>query len=300
MRKLFALILAMVMAFSLVACSGGDTIDASGEASDPGIESSEDTSTKDEEISFEEIVVVDNEECKITITGIDPDGMFGYTLTALLENKSAEKTYMFFVDTASVNGVVADPLFASDVAAGKKANEDIILPSTHLADNGITDYTDIELTFSVYDYDAWSEDAVANETVHIYPYGEDKATTFVRDAKPTDTVLMDNDYVTVIVTDYDPDGLFGYTVNLFIANKTDKEIVVSVDDASVNGFMLDPFYAPSVPAGKVHFSDMSWLDTDFENNGITEVKEIEFQLRVYDYEDWMADDLVSGVITLNP
>lgn len=300
MKKLFALILALLMAFSLVACSGGDTSDVPVENDSQVNESTDNAPKKDAEITFEELTVVDNEECKITITGIDPDDMWGYTLKALLENKSADKTYMFSVLTASINGVVSDPLFASEVAAGKKANEDINFSDTSLADNGITEYTDIEITFRVYDFDDWSADDVANVTVHIYPYGEEKATTFVREAQPTDTVLVDNEYATVLMTGCDPDGFFGYTVNLFIANKTDTEIMVSVDEASVNGFMLDPFYATSVPAGKVHFSEMSWFETDFEDNGITEVEEIEFQLRVYDNNDWMADDFASEVITLNP
>ena len=67
---------------------------------------SEDTgTTENKEITFEEISVVDNDECVIKITGIDADNLWGYTLSAYLENKSAEKTYMFSVESASVNGV---------------------------------------------------------------------------------------------------------------------------------------------------------------------------------------------------
>lgn len=304
MKKLLSLIFAILIAFSLVACSGGTTVVESNDAENPSSESSDilekDTTTKDEEIAFEEQVVVDNEECKITITGIDPDDVWGFTLKALLENKSADKTYMFAVETAAINGVVCDPFFASEVAAGKKANENISFSSTVLDDNGITEYTDIELTFRVYDSDDWMADEVANETVHVYPDGEDKATAFVRKAQATDTVLVDNEYATVIVTEYDPNGFYGYTVSLFIVNKTDTTIMVSAEDVSVNGFMVDPFYATSVPAGKMHFSEMAWFDTDFEENGITEVEEIEFQLRVYDNEDWVANDFVSKVFTMIP
>lgn len=46
--------------------------------------------------------------------------MWGYTLKAQLENKSTEKTYMFSVESASINGVQCDPMFASEVAAGKR------------------------------------------------------------------------------------------------------------------------------------------------------------------------------------
>ena len=38
-------------------------------------------------VEFEEVVVVDNEECSVKITGLDPDNIWGYTLKAELENK---------------------------------------------------------------------------------------------------------------------------------------------------------------------------------------------------------------------
>ena len=144
------------------------------------------------------------------------------------------------------------------------------------------------------------DDAVAKETVHVYPYGEDKVTKFVREAQSSDTVVVDNEKVSVIVTDYDEDGFWGYTVNLFLVNKTDKELTYSVDEASVNGFMADPFWATSVGAGKVAFASMSWSDSDFEDNDITTVEEIEMKFKIYDSEDWSADAIFNEVVTLNP
>lgn len=71
-------------------------------------------------------------------------------------------------------------------------------------------------------------------------------------------------------------------------------------DASVNGFMADPFYATSVSAGKCAFSSMAWSDTTLEENGITEVEEIEVLFRAYDADDFMGEDFANEVITLNP
>lgn len=250
--------------------------------------------------TFEEITVADNEECSIKITGIDADDVFGYSLKLNLENKSADKTYMFSVTEAAINGVKSDPFFAQEVTAGKKSNSDINFSDSALSENGITDFTDIELSFRVYDNDDWTADAVAEETVHVYPYGEDKATVFKRQPQSTDNIILDNEYVTVTVTGYENDSIWGYTLNLFLENKSDKNIMFSVNDASVNGYMLDPFYAESVVAGKCAFSSMSWPNTTLEENGITDVNNIEFTLRVYDNDDFSANDLANEVITLNP
>lgn len=307
MKKTVLLMLCLALALSLPAC--GSLSDTSGGgASSPQQENPAQTNqtpasgTPDgnKTITFEGITVVDNEECLIQITGIDPDNMWGYTLKASLENKSAEKTYMFSVTSASINGIECDPFFATDVAPGKKSNNEISFSTSTLEENGVSNFTDIELSFRVYDSNDWLADNVAEETVHVYPYGEENAETFVRQPQSGDNIILDNDYASVIVTGYEEDAIWGYTVNLFLLNKSGQNIMVSVDDASVNGYMADPFYAKSVSAGKCAFSSMSWSNSTLEDNGITTVEEIEFTLRVYDNDNWMAADFANEVVVLHP
>ena len=50
-----------------------------------------------------------------------------------------------------------------------------------LEKNGVGDYTDIELFIRVFDRDDWAADPVGEGRVHIYPLGEENATTFVRE-----------------------------------------------------------------------------------------------------------------------
>lgn len=317
MKKLVAILLVLAMVFLMVAC-GGDPTSTQDNSTQPsqnepdsnkGNEQkptstepapTEPTTPTNNEISFTEVVVVDNDQCVIKITSVEDDRVFGFTLKAFFENKSSDKTYMFSVESAAINGVQCDPFFATEVAAGKKSNESIIFYGDELKDYAVGDYTDIELTFRVYDTNDWLAEDVARETIHIYPYGQDKATNFVRESKPTDNVLIDNEYVTVIVTAYEEDSIWGYTVNLFLVNKTDTKVMFSVEEASVNGFMADPFYAESVIAGKCAFSSITWYSTTLEENGITDVEELEFRLRVYDYDSWLTEDFANEKITLIP
>ena len=143
MKKLVTLLLSLALVLSLAACGGEATPDASDDApaSSQNEESTENDNTENQ-IVFEEVVAIDNAECAVKITEIDPDNMWGYTLKAQLENKSTEKTYMFSVESASINGVQCDPMFASEVAAGKKANEEINFSTDTLEENGIVEYTD--------------------------------------------------------------------------------------------------------------------------------------------------------------
>ncbi len=292
--------LTILMAAALAACSSS-TASSETEKDDTSSGETAQETVKEEtdEVTFEQFTAIDNEACSIAITDIKPDALFGYTVKTLMENKS-DKTLMFAAESASVNGVQCDPLFASEIAAGKKSNEDITFADSALKNNGIDRFTDIEIVFRVYDSEDWSADPVVYESVHVYPFGEDKAETFVRQPADSDTVLADNDDVSVIVTGYDPDNMWGYTVNMYILNKSDKRLMVSIEDASVNGFMADPFFATSVNPQRCEFTSVSWTDSALEENGISEVEEIEFSLIVHDYDDYMADPVVSQTVTLKP
>ena len=79
--------------------------------------------------------------------------------------------------------------------------------------------------------------------------------------------------------------------------------MVSVDEASVNGYMADPFFAKSVQPGKCAFTSMSWSYSSLEDSGITDIsdiEEIEFKLRAYDYDNWDKKDYFSEVVTVEP
>ncbi len=302
MKKIAALFLAAAVMLSLTACGNGGTPRASEQ---PGGATAEPTGTmdkgKDKALPFEEITVVDNDQCTIKITGIDENNIWGYALETYMENKSSDTTYMYSVSNAAVNGVQTDPLFSVEVAPGKKSNEKISFYGDEtLKSHGIDKFTDIEVSFRVSDANDWAAAAVVTETVHVYPYGQEEATTFVREAQDTDTVIVDNDQVSVIVTDYDPDGMFGYTVNLYLVNKTDKELMYSVDEASVNGFMIDPVWASSLAAGKVEFTSLSWSDDALAENGVTEVEQIEMRFQISDYENWTAGALFDETVNLQP
>lgn len=317
MKKAVVLVLLCSLLFSMTACGeNGSTAELPSVSSDAESEqqetyeetekersaqeiTSDDANT--ESIQFEPVTVADNEACSIIIREIEEDSIWGYTLKTLLENRSADKTYMFSVQSASVNGVEADPLFAREVAAGMKANEEISFTGDKLTENGITQYNDIALSFRVYDNDDWMANPVYEDTIHVYPYGQEKAEKYVREMQPSDIMIAENEYASVAVTGYTEDSVWGYTVNLFLVNKTpDHAIMFSVDNASVNGYMIDPFFATTVNPGNCAFREMSFSDSALEENSITNIDEIAFSLRAYDADQFGAEDYMKESVILHP
>jgi len=112
-------------------------------------------------------------------------------------------------------------------------------------------------------------------------------------------VLVDDENVTVKVVGTEESSLLGYSLKVFIENKTDKELMFTADNVSVNGFMCDPFWAESVDGGKKSNDTMTFLKSDFEKNEITTVEQIKLTLRVYDKNDLTAKDLVNVSVTLD-
>lgn len=119
--------------------------------------------------------------------------------------------------------------------------------------------------------------------------------------QPSDIMIAENEYASVAVTGYTEDPVWGYTVNLFLVNKTpDHAIMFSVDDASVNGYMIDPFFATTVNPGNCAFREMSFSDSALEENSITNIDEIAFSLRAYDADQFGAEDYMKESVILHP
>ena len=112
-------------------------------------------------------------------------------------------------------------------------------------------------------------------------------------------VYVDDENCTFKITDIEPDAMFGYTLKVYLENKTDVNLMVSWDVVSVNGFMCDPFWANSVQAGKKAVSEIWFSKDKFEELGIEDVEDIEFTLSVYDEDDWEAPRFVEETFTLN-
>lgn len=117
-------------------------------------------------------------------------------------------------------------------------------------------------------------------------------------------VVVDNEYITFTVKSVVYDEFWEtYGLKVFMENKTDKTVMFSWDEVSVNGYMCDPFWASEVAAGKKENTEISWYLTSFEENDIdyTQITDIEFKLSAYstNEETWDSTYYVEDVFTLN-
>ena len=64
------------------------------------------------------------------------------------------------------------------------------------------------------------------------------------DNKPEfeELTVVDNDYMTMKFTDLDVNGSWGYTLKVNIENKSDNDLLIGMNNASIDGVMCDPFW----------------------------------------------------------
>lgn len=167
MKKILIFSLALITALSLVSCNGSPAAET---------ETTDENSSYStlEEMKLDETVVLDNEYCRVTVTGINEVPVEGsdknaHELLLELENKTSERELIFYAERISVNGNEWEEFYSEFVAAGETKDSEIYF-GTEDFDNDIGPFTDIELEMFVYDNSENGGDTVAEGSVRLYPY----------------------------------------------------------------------------------------------------------------------------------
>ena len=308
MKRLILMALCLTLVLGLCAC-GSKPAPATEPAPAPTIPAETPTTPAPTEApteapadySLSDQVLVDNENCTFTVTGTEFNDHLGLQIHVLCENKSG-RPLMFSWNNVSVCGFMYDPLWAEEVAAGKKVNTTIGIDTFALEQMNVDSVDAITFDLQVQDSEAFMEAPVVNERFTIYPTGKQPDQVVFPEYRHTEqeTVIVDNGDVTFIIMNVDDELAEYYTLNCYMANHTDKNLMFFWDDVSVNGFMVNPFWSLSVAAGKQAYAEIIFFRSDLDQQDIEVVQDIEFRLQVSDSDDWEADYLLDQVYTFKP
>ncbi len=280
MKKTITLLLLVAAIFALTGCG-----DKKENTTKNNTVKSSTTKESNKRPSINEQVLVDKDGVKITATGLSYDSFWGYELKLLIENNT-EQNLNFDIDYAVVNGFLMTPTLSGAVNAGKKANTSIYFDDSDLAMAKIEKIKDIDLNIIAYKADSFDEFA-------IYPPVriQTDATDYVQKNNTEGTLILDESGIKIYAVRVDYDDTFGPEVIFYIENNTQKEIGVTSDDESVNGYMIDGLLITYVPAGIKAYDTMSFFSSDLKENNIDKIKELEFKLKVYDNDsfDYVID-----------
>lgn len=286
-RKIGAI--AVFAAFTMMAIASGST-DAAKEnkqivgtdTEQSGQDAQEETAEKTEKgASIEEQILLEEDGIKITATGMEEDSIWGEGVELLIENNT-EKNIGVGCSGLIVNDYMITDLFSTSVAAGKKANEVMYMSSTELKEAGISNIGQIEIYFHIYDGDSFETIYDADRVVIQTSQYANMDTENSQDGKE----LYNQNGVRIVGKYVDEESFWGTAVLLYIENTSGRNIGVSCDNMSINGYMVTPYFSSTVYDGKKALDDITIMSSDLEQNGIESVDELEVNFHIYDADSY--------------
>ena len=247
------------------------------------------TTTEDTAVTLDETIIYDENDIKITATGLREDGLLGPELNLLIENNSTQNITVQ-PEYCLVNGYMMYGLMSSDVAVGKKNNDTLDFSRSTLEECGIDQIADIRLKFTVSDGESWTTlfktDELSLQT--------SAAGSYTQTYNDSGEVIYDTNGIKVVAKSAGDDFL-GKGVTFYLENNTDQHIVVNGENISVNGYMMtDLFYADLAPHS--HAVDtLTLLDSDLKDNSIDTIEEVDLTLRITDYDSYDNIDTTSPI-----
>lgn len=306
-KWVFPVVIALVIII-VVACAGGggdETKQPSNVQGDPGTNSTVGNNTGNEsqnngdsgfnasvDVTLAETEVYNKDGIVITATKIEDD-LFGPTVTFSITNDSS-KNIVVTTRSLSVNGYMmeASALY-SDVAAGKKAKESMILMASELEQAGIDTVADIEFYINISD----SETYMDIESSDLIKLSTSASGSFEQAVNDSGDVVYDSNGVRVVCQGLKQDLIWDGTVVFFMENNGTQPVTVYAENVSVNGYMVDvSLYSDLRPATR-SVSGMYILDlTDLEIESIDGIESIEFTLRIVNADNWNEIDTTAPII----
>lgn len=261
----------------------GGAITGTGDSDSKDIKSGKGDSSNS--VSIEEQILLDKKDIVITATEYVEDSIWGEGIKMTIENKSG-KDVTVGCNALIVNNYMISDLFSATVAAGKKSNETMYLSSSGLEAAGIETVGQIEVYFHIFEADTYDDifdsDCVTIKTSEY----ENMDTTVDNDG----VELYNKNGVKIVGKTVDEDSFWGKAILLYCENKSGKNIGISVEDLSVNGYMMNSIFSSTVYKDKMAIDDITLLSSDLEENGIDSIDNVEMKFRIYNADTYSTID----------
>ncbi len=239
-----------------------------------------------EKVTVEEQTLVSEEGITIDLKSYDENGFWGPEFLLEITNQTSQNVTVSARDV-SVNGIMIDPFFAEEIAAGKAVNSSMSVFGSDLEKAGIETIQEVEMTFSIYDTDSW-EDLFETDPITVQTSASG---TFEQVYNDQGTELYKDDRFRIVAQKIDSeDSFWGADIYLYIENNSDKKVMVSAENVSVNGYMIDPAFVAEITPGKKSFTTITFFESDLEENGIESIDEMEISFSIMDDDTW--DDIL--------
>ncbi len=147
---------------------------------------------------------------------------------------------------------------------------------------GIESVGQVEVYFRIYASDDWA-DIVKPDVITIKTSAYDHMDTTADDSG---FELYNSDGIRIVGKTVDENSFWGTAILLYIENNSGKNVGINVDDMSINGFMMTPYFSTTVYDGKKAFNDITIMSSDLEENNIESIEEVELKFHIYNADTY--------------
>lgn len=301
MKKHTTIIFSLILALLLSACSSvpspeNDKLPVSTQSTIPSdsstIASATTTDIPSSYVTLDELVIFDQDSVRITVKGLSNDNFMGPSIKVLVENGSTQNITVQ-TRNCSVNGLMMEPVFSCDIAAGKKANDTIIFLNSDLETAQISTIASIEFYLHIFNSDTW-DDIMRSDIISL----NTSVTDYVQPYNDNGFTAYDDGGIKVVIQKLNSeDSFWGSDVYVYAENNTDANITIQARDVSIDGFMIDPMFSCDIAAGKKAYDTITFMQSDLEDNGIIDITQLELKLTVFDSDSW-NDIVETDIITV--
>jgi predicted small lipoprotein YifL len=286
-KKIFALMMAWLLVFSLSACGDSSTQKpiTDDEVAPSSTTQGSDSSTESVAVTIDETVLLDRDGLLITAKEFVDDTIWGQGVKVSIENNMGEDIAVQCNSLVANNYMISD-LFSCSVVDGKKANDTIYLSSSELEAAGIATISDIVFSFHVINDDSYTTLFDTDEIeLKTSAYG-----TVEQPVTDDGKELYNQDNIRIVGKYVDENSFWGAGILLFIENNYGENIIVQCDDMSINGFMVTPFFSCTVNNGRMAVDTILIFSSDLEENDITAVDDIELIFNILNSDTYETID----------
>lgn len=226
----------------------------------------------DGESIFAEQTLVDNENVLITLKRVNK-GTFEYEWVTHITNKTDAPISIAF-DGVALNNAVCDPGFVAKIPANEESDVVVKWDEETLEESGLTPAAIGKAVLTIRVKNAVDYSELYAEEMTVYPEGETDI-EYITFNGGENAELVNNEQMIINVNGASESD-DGYKLNLNVTNETDRELVLTAEDAMVNGVKCDPYWATSIPAYASNVETIEWLSdvlklSDLESGDITTI-----------------------------
>lgn len=286
MKKSLLPVLLLSAAFALSACNSAtpQSVDDGSSVSTSSSVASEVEQTPaptpaDAPSQIEETVLFDENGIKITAKGINHESLTGPEIQLLIENNGS-KDIIVQPNLCVVNGFTIQTSMSSTVTSGKSANDSVTIMESSLSDANIGKFEEISIDLKIADANTYSTDATTGLiSLKTNYYGQNMQTY-----DDAGTVVYEADGIKIVSQGVE-DQTMGKGVRFYVQNDRDYPVMISANDVSLNGFMVDESMSITAAQHSKAIGYMTFLNSSLEENSIEAISDIEMSFTIINADE---------------